>query len=86
MPEPTHDINKMVMGMNKIVMYINEMMELYDDTSIMVMTLITLLCLQCLYVVFLLVQQSVWFSYYSATSHPYTAITIFAFVCPVSVY
>ena len=44
MPEPTHDINKMVITVNKMVMYINWFMDLCDDIMMMDMTLMILSC------------------------------------------
>ena len=43
MPEPTHDINNMVMTVNKMVMYINWLTELYNYVRMIVMTVMILL-------------------------------------------
>ena len=46
MPEPVHDIKNMVLTMDKMMMYINWLTELYNAIRMMVITLMTLLCVQ----------------------------------------
>ena len=41
--KPMHDIDNMVMTMTKMVIYINWLMELYNDIRMLVMTLMVLL-------------------------------------------
>ena len=76
----------MQITMNKLIMHTNWLMELYNDIMMIVMMLMILLYVQWLYAVFMLVCQSVWFSYGSTKSHPYTTLTSLVFVINIPVY